>query len=81
MEPRQKNWKNSEPVRVCRTSKLANHYSEFALKGGVRYDGIYKLVRYWPEKGASEFKVWRYFMRRDDTEPAPWTQEGNERIK
>jgi len=68
-------------VRVCQTSKLAKHYSEFALKEGVRYDGIYKLVRYWPEKGASGFKVWRYFMRCDDTKPASWTQEGNEWIK
>lgn len=25
--------------------------------------------------------VWRYLLKRDDDEPAPWTREGKERIK
>ena len=39
------------------------------------------MVKYWPEKGKSGFKVWRYLFRRDDTEPAPWTNEGKKRIE
>ncbi|CAJ0834382.1 1155_t:CDS:2 [Entrophospora sp. SA101] len=73
-----KNWKNSKPIRVCRTEKLKKHNPKYAPDEGVRYDGIYKI--YWPEKGASGFIVWRYLMRRDDIEPAPWTPEGKKRI-
>ncbi|CAI2163402.1 20474_t:CDS:2 [Funneliformis geosporum] len=76
-----KNWEKSLPVRVCRSSKLAKHNPTFAPEEGIRYDGIYKLVKYWPEKGTSGFKVWRFLMRRDDPEPAPWTKEGKKRIK
>nr|CAG8551628.1 4503_t:CDS:2 [Entrophospora candida] len=75
-----KNWKNSKPIRVCRTEKLKKHNPKYAPDEGVRYDGIYKIVKYWPEKGASGFIVWRYLMRRDDIEPAPWTPEGKKRI-
>ena len=45
-----------------------------------RYDGIYKIVKYWPEKGQSGFLVWRYLLRRDDPDPAPWTAAGRRRI-
>lgn len=40
-----------------------------------------KVVKYWPEKGKSGFLVWRYLLKRDDDEPAPWTRDGKERIK
>lgn len=40
-----------------------------------------QVVRYWPETGKSGFLVWRYMLRRDDEEPAPWTKEGKERMK
>lgn len=36
------------------------------------YDGIYKVVKYYPEKGLSGYRVWKYLLRRDDTNPAPW---------
>lgn len=39
------------------------------------------MVQYWPEKGKSGFLVWRYLLKRDDDEPAPWTRDGKERIK
>lgn len=42
---------------------------------------IYQVVKYWPEKGKSGFIVWRYELRRDDPEHAPWTKEGKKRIK
>ncbi|NXC87955.1 UHRF1 ligase, partial [Cercotrichas coryphoeus] len=31
--------------------------------------------------GKSGFLVWRYLLRRDDEEPAPWTKEGKDRMK
>ncbi|KAJ1915143.1 hypothetical protein H4219_004476 [Mycoemilia scoparia] len=71
-----KNWENSSPVRVCRSYKLVKHNPKYAPVEGVRYDGCYKLVKYWPEKGKTGFIVWRYLFRRSDDEPAPWTEEG-----
>lgn len=43
--------------------------------------GLLQVVKYWPAKGKSGFLVWRYLLRRDDDEPAPWTRDGKERIK
>lgn len=40
-----------------------------------------QVVKYWPEKGKSGFLVWRYLLRRDDTEPGPWTREGKDRMR
>lgn len=39
------------------------------------------MVKYWPEKGKSGFLVWRYLLKRNDDEAAPWTRDGKERIK
>ncbi|KAK3914118.1 E3 ubiquitin-protein ligase UHRF1 [Frankliniella fusca] len=75
-----KDWKNGKPVRVLRNFKLAKH-SKYAPEDGNRYDGIYKLVKYYPQKGESGFKVWRYLFRRDDPAPAPWTKEGKKNIE
>nr|CAD7576574.1 unnamed protein product [Timema californicum] len=74
-----KDWKKGKPVRVIRSSKLAKH-STYAPSKGNRYDGIYKVVKYYPEKGKAGFIVWRYVLRRDDPTFAPWTKEGKERI-
>ena len=60
-----KKWKGGKPVRVLRSYKLAKH-SKYAPKIGVRYDGIYKVVKYWQEPGKSGFYVWRFLFRRDD---------------
>lgn len=38
-------------------------------------------MKYWPEKGKSGFLVWRYLLKRNDDEAAPWTKDGKERIK
>lgn len=40
-----------------------------------------QVVKYWPEIGKCGFLVWRYLLRRDDVEPAPWSPEGIERSK
>jgi len=68
-------WQKGKPIRVLRGYKGAKH-SIYAPKEGCRYDGIYKLVKYWKEKGKSGFYVWRYELKRDDPAPAPWTDEG-----
>ena len=39
-----------------------------------RYDGIYRVVKYYPEKGQSGFIVWKFLLRRDDPAPAPWEE-------
>uniref|UniRef100_A0A8C9U7B6 E3 ubiquitin-protein ligase UHRF n=1 Tax=Scleropages formosus TaxID=113540 RepID=A0A8C9U7B6_SCLFO len=75
-----RNWRAGKPVRVVRSSK-GRRISKYAPEEGNRYDGIYKVVKYWPEIGKCGFLVWRYLLRRDDLEPAPWTTEGAERIK
>ncbi|XP_028567787.2 E3 ubiquitin-protein ligase UHRF2 isoform X1 [Podarcis muralis] len=75
-----KNWRAGKPVRVVRSSK-GRRISKYAPEEGNRYDGIYKVVKYWPEIGKCGFLVWRYLLRRDDAEPAPWTSEGMERSK
>ncbi|XP_049573260.1 E3 ubiquitin-protein ligase UHRF1 [Syngnathus scovelli] len=75
-----KNWKDGKPVRVVRSWKGRKH-SKYCPEEGNRYDGIYKIVKYWPAKGKSGFLVWRYLLKRDDDEPAPWTRDGKERIK
>jgi len=73
-------WKDGRPIRVVRNYKGSKH-SKYAPEEGNRYDGIYKVVKYWPEKGQSGFIVWRYLLRRDDPCPAPWTEEGQAKIE
>lgn len=73
-------WKKGKPVRVMRNFHGAKH-SKYAPKEGNRYDGIYKVVKYYPVKGSSDFIVWRFHLQRDDEAPAPWTEEGKKRIK
>jgi len=67
------NWRLGKPVRVMRSWKCKN---KFAPKEGFRYDGLYKVVDYWIERGQSGFKVIRYMFRRDDDEAASWSEEG-----
>ncbi|KAJ8040062.1 E3 ubiquitin-protein ligase UHRF1 [Holothuria leucospilota] len=73
-------WRGGKPVRVVRNCKGRKH-SKYAPEEGNRYDGIFKVVKYWPERGKSGFLVWRYLLRRDDPEAAPWSKAGKERVK
>ena len=59
---------DGKPIMVVRNYK--------GQKQGNWYDGIYKVVKYWPEKGQSGFIVWKYLFWRDDPAPGPWTAEG-----
>ena len=45
------------PVRVVRGADGDETYSP---QVGYRYDGLFSVVRYWPEVGADGFRVWRY---------------------
>jgi E3 ubiquitin-protein ligase UHRF1 len=74
------NWMDGKPVRVVRSWK-GRKYSKYCPVEGLRYDGVYKVVRYWAEKGRAGFLVWRYCLRRDDPTPAPWTAKGKQLIK
>ncbi|XP_053623803.1 E3 ubiquitin-protein ligase UHRF1-like [Plodia interpunctella] len=65
-------WRGGKPVRVVRSYKMMKHFPKYAPKEGIRYDGIYKVVKYYPEKGLSGYRVWKYLLRRDDPNPAPW---------
>lgn len=51
------------------------------LQGVMVLPCLFQVVKYWPETGKSGFLVWRYLLRRDDEEPAPWTKEGKDRMK
>jgi hypothetical protein len=71
--------RNSKAVRVVRGDKLN---SEYAPEAGYRYDGVYKLVRYWMKVGKTgKFKVWLFQFRRDDPSPTPWSPRGKSLIK
>lgn len=45
------------PVRVIRGH---NQKSACSPAEGYRYDGLYRVDRYWQEKGVSGFLVWRF---------------------
>lgn len=73
------NWKEGKAVRVVRNYKLGK-FSKYAPKEGNRYDGIYKVVKYYPDTSTYGFLMWKYVLRRDDPIPAPWTKKGAQRI-
>jgi len=78
-------WQAGKALRVVRSWKGRKHdkNNKYAPEEemGLRYDGIYKVVKYWQEKGKSGHEVWKYLMRRDDETPAPWTKEGKRRMQ
>jgi len=56
-------------VRVIRGNRGNTPYSP---SEGYRYDGLYKVVRYWDEIGRAGFKIYRFLLSRCDPTPAPW---------
>ena len=50
------------------------HEQKFQFSFFCRYDGIYRVVKYYPEKGQAGFIVWKFLLRRDDPAPAPWEE-------
>ncbi|WP_424705504.1 YDG/SRA domain-containing protein [Kitasatospora acidiphila] len=59
---------NGIPVRVIRGS---GGNSENSPKSGLRYDGLFRVVDYWPERGKSGFLVWRYRLVQIDESDLP----------
>ena len=59
------NCQNGLPVRVIRG---ANHKSRFSPDAGYRYDGLYKVVKYWKKKGRSGFDVWVFRLEKMEAE-------------
>jgi putative restriction endonuclease len=60
------------PVRVIRGS---GQHSEFAPSVGYRYDGLFRIERYWQEPGRDGFLVCRYRLIADPTMDSPATAE------
>ncbi|XP_011024754.1 PREDICTED: histone-lysine N-methyltransferase, H3 lysine-9 specific SUVH4-like [Populus euphratica] len=59
------------PVRVVRGHECASSYC-----GKVyTYDGLYKVVQYWAEKGLSGFTVFKYRLRRLEGQPILTTNQ------
>ncbi|KAK8716906.1 hypothetical protein V6N13_044197 [Hibiscus sabdariffa] len=59
------------PVRVIRGHESSSSYS-----GKVyTYDGLYKVVQYWAEKGISGFTVFKYRLRRLEGQPILTTNQ------
>jgi len=57
------------PVRVVRG---AAHRSAFSPSNGYRYDGLYIVERFWHEKGAAGFTVWRFsLLKQSETRVSP----------
>lgn len=71
-----KDWKAGKPIRIVRFYKKGEQ-SAYSPKNGFRYDGIYKVVKYYREQSKSGFVIWKYLLKRDDPEPAPWIQDGH----
>jgi putative restriction endonuclease len=60
---------NETPARVIRGSGGDPAYSP---DSGFRYDGLFKVERFWSEPGRSGFLVWRYQLRRlEDLDAVP----------
>ncbi|KAD7478737.1 hypothetical protein R6Q59_005503 [Mikania micrantha] len=59
------------PVRVIR-----GHQSRTSYVGKVyTYDGLYKVVKYWAEKGVSGFTVYKFRLKRLEGQPSLVTEQ------
>lgn len=63
---------SGKPVRVIRGYKLNSLY---APEEGYRYDGLYRVVKYWQACGLSGFMVYKFALKRCEGQaPPPWEQ-------
>ena len=72
-----KNCKNGVPVRVTRGFKCD---SDFAPSSGYRYDGLYRIDKYWKDIGVDGFNIWRFKLSRIE-QKQPEKPEGVEKPK
>ncbi|XP_010551947.1 PREDICTED: histone-lysine N-methyltransferase, H3 lysine-9 specific SUVH4 isoform X2 [Tarenaya hassleriana] len=61
------------PVRVIRGHQCTNSYTRRVYT----YDGLYKVVRYWAEKGISGYTVYKYKLKRLEGQPVLMTNQVN----
>lgn len=54
------------PIRVLRGAGGDPAHSPAA---GYRYDGLFTVVRYWPETGTDGFRIWRFELEQLDESP------------
>ncbi|KAL3526246.1 hypothetical protein ACH5RR_010902 [Cinchona calisaya] len=59
------------PVRVVRGHKCTNSY----VGKVYTYDGLYKVVNYWAEKGVSGFTVYKFRLKRLEGQPPLTTNQ------
>ncbi|KAL8474905.1 hypothetical protein ACS0TY_031355 [Phlomoides rotata] len=59
------------PVRVVRGHKCQNSY----VGKVYTYDGLYRVVKYWAEKGVSGFTVYKFRLKRLEGQPPLTTKE------
>jgi putative restriction endonuclease len=52
---------NRTPVRVIRGSK---HKSKWSPESGYVYSGLFRVIRWWEQRGKSGFKVIRFELRK-----------------
>jgi putative restriction endonuclease len=52
---------NRQPVRVIRGAK---HKSRWSPDSGYVYSGLYRVVRWWEQRGKSGFKVFQFELRK-----------------
>jgi len=66
------------PVRVIRGS---GGDPAFSPASGYRYDGLFRVVRYWPEIGVDGFHIWRFELVKDsdNTTGAERSPQGSDR--
>lgn len=73
-----RDWRMSKAVRVIRGYKSGL----YAPAEGYRYDGLYKVVRYWRTEPLSNgYTRYMFEFRRDDNTPLPWTQAGKQMVR
>ena len=63
-------WNCVEGVSV-RLVRGAHRASAFGPANGFRYDGLYRVDRFWEEIGARGFKICRFRLMRNDLEDRP----------
>ena len=66
-----RNVETGNPVRVIRGYKLN---SKFAPERGYRYDGLYRIDRFWETVGKAGYRIYKFDFVRCDPEPAPWNK-------
>lgn len=64
-------WDQKVPVRVIRGHDSRSSYTRKVYT----YDGLYKVDRYWAEKGISGFTVYKFRLRRVEGQPTLTTNQ------